>query len=293
MKKYTLQIVFLLLSLNFLHAQDSLKHENALLWQISGNGLQESSYIFGTIHMIPETDFFFLELWKEKLLTCKTLALEIDINMGLAEQFELAKKILLPEGKTLADYMTKEKYLEFQSYILDSLNIKKTKWNQMNKIKPLFSMSLIYEDLMKNMKTYEVELNAMALKNGIVTVGLETADYQIDILNGISIEEQIDMLTGTELSGDPVAELAELVKIYKAQDLNKMLEMYKEDPEMIKYEDQLLLQRNKNWIPIIEKLIRQGTTFVAVGSMHLPGKNGILLLIRDAGYDVKPVMIKY
>jgi uncharacterized protein len=150
----------------------------------------------------------------------------------------------------------------------------------------LFSMSLIYDDLIKDMKTYEVELNDWAQKKGLQIVGLETADYQIDILNAIPIEEQIDMLTQGDLTGNPLDELNKLVVVYKAQDINQMMELYKEDPSMIKYETQLLTQRNSNWVPVIETLARKGSTFIAVGSMHLPGPNGVLQLLRNAGYTV-------
>jgi uncharacterized protein YbaP (TraB family) len=289
MKKTILLVLIGFFSINAVFAQDSVKFENALLWEISGNQLKEPSYIFGTIHMIPEADFFFPDLWKEKFLKCKTLALEIDINMSLLDQIALAKKIMLPEGKSLSDYMDDEDYLDLQSYMLDSLHIKKSKWNQMNKIKPLFSMSLIYDDLLSNMKTYEVELNNLAKKNNMPVKGLETADYQIDVLNTISIEEQIEMLTGDELTGDPLEELEKIVKDYRNQDINQMLQTYKQDPSMLKFENELLIQRNKNWIPLIQNLASEGSTFIAVGAMHLPGNNGVLQLLKNAGYAVRSV----
>ncbi len=290
MKKIILLFVFLYVSFNFLSAQDSIRSENALLWEITGKDLKEPSYIFGTIHMIPEADYFFPEVWKEKFLACKTLALEIDVNMSLLEQVDLAKKIILPQGTSLADYMEPTEYLNLQTYILDSLHIKKAKWNQMNKIKPLFSMSLIYEDLMDDLKTYETELNDLAKKNGIPTIGLETADYQIDILNKISIEDQIDMLTGDELAGNPIDELAKLIKVYKAQDINQMLELYKKDEAMKAYEYDLLTKRNQNWIPKIIAAAKKGSTFVAVGAMHLPGEAGVLRLLESEGYTVKAIV---
>jgi hypothetical protein len=290
MKTYIVQLVALLFTFNSLFAQDTLKQENALLWEITGKDLKEPSYIFGTIHMIPEADYFFPEVWKEKFLACKTLALEIDINMSLMDQVALAQKIMLPHGKSLADYMDSTEYRDFQTYILDSLHIKKAKWNQMNKIKPLFSMSLIYEDLIPNLKTYETELNDMAKKNGIPTIGLETADYQIDILNKISIKDQIDMLTGDELAGNPVDELDKLIQVYKAQDINQMLLLYKEDEAMKAYEYDLLTKRNQNWIPKIIAAAKKGSTFVAVGAMHLPGDDGVLRLLESEGYTVKAIV---
>ena len=31
--------------------------ENALLWKVSGAGLKKNSYVYGTIHLIPKSEF--------------------------------------------------------------------------------------------------------------------------------------------------------------------------------------------------------------------------------------------
>ena len=61
---------------------------------------------------------------------------------------------------------------------------------------------------------------------------------------------------------------------------------------MLEFEDELLTNRNNNWIPVIEKQIKIGSTFIAVGAMHLPGETGILNLLKQKAYIVIPVNIK-
>ena len=55
--------------------------------------------------------------------------------------------------------------------------------------------------------------------------------------------------------------------------------------------ENLLVKRNKNWIPKIEQLIQQKTCFIAVGAGHLAGENGILELLRKQGFTVEPISI--
>ena len=55
------------------------------------------------------------------------------------------------------------------------------------------------------------------------------------------------------------------------------------------FEDLLLVGRNKNWIPIMEKMMISKTTFFAVGAGHLGGKNGVIALLRKQGYKVTAV----
>ena len=51
----------------------------------------------------------------------------------------------------------------------------------------------------------------------------------------------------------------------------------------------LLINRNKNWIPEISKYAKEKPTFFGVGAGHLPGENGVINLLRKAGYTVKAV----
>jgi uncharacterized protein YbaP (TraB family) len=55
------------------------------------------------------------------------------------------------------------------------------------------------------------------------------------------------------------------------------------------FKENFLNQRNKNWIPEIEKLISSQKTFIAVGAGHLPGEFGVIELLRKKGYSVNSV----
>ena len=289
MKHYLLVLAIFISS--FIRAQDSITVEKSLLWEISGNGLERSSYIFGTIHLIPEKDYLFTKRMSSILDECEILALEIDMNIPILTQIDLVKKMLFPDGKTLQNYLSEEEYSKYSSYILDSLKIKKSKLNQINKLKPIFAGSIILNELLPKTKTYEIEFSKIAKKSGMEVVGLETIEYQMSIMNSISIEKQIDMMLKGGLTENPLDEYMELVEIYKNQDIQRMQDISKEDEFMIEYEDELLFKRNKNWIPVIEKLINKNCTFVAVGAMHLSGEFGVLNLLKIKGYTLKPVKI--
>ncbi len=56
-------------------------------------------------------------------------------------------------------------------------------------------------------------------------------------------------------------------------------------------EEALLTRRNNNWIPVMEANMKEGGCFFAVGAAHLPGTNGVLELLKKAGYKVKPVKL--
>jgi uncharacterized protein YbaP (TraB family) len=55
------------------------------------------------------------------------------------------------------------------------------------------------------------------------------------------------------------------------------------------FEDKLVSGRNKNWIPLIIEDAKKSQTFFAVGAGHLAGPEGVIHLLRKAGYKIKPV----
>ena len=59
----------------FLTNTTSLAHpKSSLLWEISGNGLKRSSYLYGTVHSFDERAFRFAKLAESKISQCDALA---------------------------------------------------------------------------------------------------------------------------------------------------------------------------------------------------------------------------
>jgi len=123
--------------------------------------------------------------------------------------------------------------------------------------------------------------------------GLETAEFQMSLFDSIPYDAQAQMLMATIQSDEKDSEsnqLEEMVKMYKDQDIQGMQRMVKGDEGGIsEYEELLLLRRNRNWIPIMEDMMANNPTFFAVGAGHLGGEEGVIALLRKAGYKVAPI----
>ncbi len=128
-----------------------------LLWEISGNGLPSPSYLFGTIHVIPRDQFEKFRIVDEKLKKSRQMVLEMVIDVPLKVQMEWAKKMLLPEGKTLRDYMPEGKFEELEHYVTDSLGVKEMLFNAYTRFKPFaFYSALIPSVIGEKIEGYEV-----------------------------------------------------------------------------------------------------------------------------------------
>ncbi len=293
-KKITLLLIVFLFSTFATFSQKTENSKN-LLWEISGKDLKTSSYVFGTMHMMPKKDFFYPNQFMEKFYSCEVLVMEINMDLSLKEQLALAPKVKYPEGKTLKDYMAEEDYNKYRAFFTDTMGLKASKLNTYEKLKPFFAYSLILKKLLPGkMVMFEPKLSKMAKKKKMEIYGLETIDFQMDMVGSISIEEQVEMFLIPEdasKTNNLVTEFFKTTEIYKTQDIEGMMEMTEEEADgNEQFIKTFLTDRNKDWIPKIEKLIANKPTFIAVGAAHLGGEFGVLNLLREAGYTVTAVI---
>ena len=80
-----------------------------------------------------------------------------------------------------------------------------------------------------------------------------------------------------------------LMDVYRNQDLDKMQEMTAGEEGMSDYIDLLLYNRNANWAKKMPAIMKSKATLFAVGAGHLGGEKGVINLLRQAGYTVRPV----
>ncbi|HFB99549.1 MAG TPA: TraB/GumN family protein [Phaeodactylibacter sp.] len=272
--------------------------EKALLWKVTGKELKQPSYVFGTIHMISKEDFFLTDAIKDAF--GKTNRVVFEINMeemnDMSVLFKLMGKITMSNGQTLKDLISPEDYKLVEKHFSEmGLPLM-----FLEKIKPLFLSTFASGDAAPGdlqsgeMKSYEMVFMEMAQQDKKEMGGLETIEFQLSMFDSIPYKAQADMLVDAiKSSGEGDDQFKQMVDLYKKQDLPGLYKMIEGDTEGVgDFEDLLLKGRNKNWIPIIEKMIANKATFFAVGAGHLGGENGVVALLRKQGYEVTAVDAK-
>ena len=259
-----------------------------LLYQITGNGLAQASFLYGTIHMLPKEQFELSNSLKRAFDASATIAMEVDLNMSGAEKIAIAQKVLLPEGKTLKDYMAEQDYLQLKMYCMDSLQWNESKFERSSKLKPMFFSSVLMQESMSKMASYEMEFNKMAKKKNKKTIGLETIDFQLDLFDQLPMQTQVDMLKKDYNSDLKMFDT--LLACYLQEDLEKLnVLMNAETAAYPEFNALLLINRNKSWIAPMGTQMRKESTFFAVGAGHLGGPEGVVSLLRSAGYTVTAI----
>lgn len=266
---------------------DVIPAENALLWSVTGKGLNSPSYVYGTIHMICKEDFIFSSTLKQKLNDSKSIYLELDMD-DPSMMIKMATMAIMKDH-TLQDLMSETDYKTLSQFVKDTLGMPMMLFNKM---KPITLMSLIYTKLLpcSSTESYEMKMVEIAKSSKKEIRGLETIEEQMGVFDKIpdSVEAQMIMEMIRTMPAQR-KQMTEMVEAYKKEDLQKLAAQLSESPEWKGFEDILLANRNRNWIPIMETAMKQGTQIFAVGAGHLPGKDGVINLLRAAGYTVTPV----
>lgn len=283
-------LAFILIACSPVFAQET---EKSLLWEVSGNGLEQPSYIFGTIHLIPKKDYFMTDSIEAKVKECEAMTFEVDLfGMTLSEKMSLASYLVL-DNTNLKKVLGEEHYNKIRQFAADSAGIKEAKFDKrFSRLTPFAVNSVLTQKYMGKTRTYEEELNKMAKKNDMKINELETADFQMSLFSKLSYEKQAEYFLDSNMT-NYFNSLKELIELYKLQDIQGMYERSTQDTitdeTYLTFTYDLLAGRNIKWIPLIESQMKETSTFVAVGAAHLGGEQGVLKLLEAKGYTLRAI----
>jgi len=265
------------------------KTENSLLWRISGKGLEKPSYLFGTIHLICQKDFFMPEAAEEMLKETERIAFELDMD-DPAVLMGMAGKMNMRNDTVLSDLLEAEDLEILSTWFKDSIGVDLA---SVAGQKPFVLTSMMYPKMMqcKSLTSFEGTFMDMAREQEKEIIGLETVEYQMGIFDSIPYSVQAEELVKmVERWDSTVIELAELVESYKSQDISSAAESFKESSAgMEEFEEVLLQNRNKLWISRIDSITHEQPTFIAVGAGHLGGEEGVINLLKAEGFTLEPI----
>lgn len=268
------------------------KDSNTLLWQISGNGLKQNSYLFGTFHLMCRGDIQFSNSLKSALASSSTVYMEMDMDDPAVLMGGLLM-MNMKGGKRLKDLCTPDEYKKINSFFGDSLHMP---LGMLETIKPYFLVALLYPKMMpcKSISGVEEELVRLSKESKKEIKGLETMEFQSAVFDSIPYQKQAtELIKSIDSIGSYRKYFDSMLTVYKNQDLSKMETLFQnENAGMEEYQGLLLDSRNKNWVKQLQSIMNQQSVFIAVGAGHLPGKNGLITLLKNSGYTLTPILNK-
>ena len=264
------------------------QNNNSLLYEISGNNLEQPSYLFGTIHLMCPDDIRISDVLKEKVQNTNQLVLELDMDDSTVMQ-QMQSGMVLPDGQTLHAIISQEDYTLLDQFFQDSL---KMPLSMMEQYDPLMLSAVVSMQMLHCQPgSYEAELVKLAQAQQEETLGLETVEEQLTALRKVPTSQQVEYLVEMVEDYDRMyADFTKMIAAYQAQQADTLYAVMQETMDEVEgMEQYLLIERNQNWIPKMTKMMQTQPTFFGVGAGHLGGEKGVLALLREKGYTVTPV----
>ena len=264
------------------------KDNNTLLWEISGRDLKQTSYMFGTFHILCKDDIQFSTNLQTALKASQQVYFEMDLDdpkNTLGGMFFMNMK-----DKTLSDLYSADELQKVSTFFKDSL---KMNLSFFNKMKPMMLSALLYPRMMpcKTPSGVEMELITIAKKEKKDILGFETIEFQSSIFDRSPYSVQAkDLLKSIDSMSKYKVYFNNMVLTYKNQQTDSLVAIVNDktfnDGEN---NDALLKNRNQNWVKQLETILPKNNIFMGVGAAHLFGEDGLIYLLRQKGYTVKPI----
>lgn len=244
------------------------------LWKIADE--DTTIYLFGTVHLLPADLGWRTGPIDAAFAEAGELVTEIDMTpAALAEVAPaMAAKGVLAEGESLRNLLSEEQRTAYEAG-LARIGLPPAAFDR---YKPWFAaLGLLQTALAGTGFTGGQGAESVLEANvaqGVKRTALEAVSYQIEVLDGLPVEQQVAFLmSGAQDPQAASAMLSDLVKLWAAGDVEALgEEMNKALLSHPGLADRLLYARNANWAAWIdERMESPGTVFMAVGAGHLAG----------------------
>jgi hypothetical protein len=268
-------------------------HAGSPVWAIHGD--HNTVYLAGSVHLLKANDSGLPAAFDHAYGGSKALVMELDISK--VDQMEMAGWMMehgmLRDGATLRGTIGEDRYRRVSAEAarlgvpMEAADMLQP-WALGLQLVELQYMKLGFDP----QQGVEQQLQHRAQTDGKPISGLETMDEQLGVLQGMSYPDQarfLDMVV-TEMH-DVESETQSVVTAWRTGDAAKLAALlsdeYKSFPALYRL---LVSERNKRWVPQIEKLLHGNQDyFVVVGALHLVGDGGLLDLMRRDGYKAESV----
>ena len=296
MFRFLSPLIFLSVTLSLTNATYSLataqaKTKGSFLWSVE-NGTN-TVYLLGSIHFLTSESYPLAVEIENAYKDSQKLVFETDID-GFNDpvfQSKMATFGLIPDGKTLQQYVSKETYSSLKRKV-EKIGLPMELFDRLKPWLCGLTLTAIEVQRLGLNPNYGIDVHFFnkAKKDGKQMLFLESVDDQLRLFTEMS-KEQEEAFLGQTLKDLELIEtkLPEMINAWTngdADGLELIVETsFKEHPQA--YET-MIVRRNENWVTRIENLKKQdGNVLVIVGAGHLVGNENVLELLKRKGYKIE------
>ncbi|MFA0923685.1 TraB/GumN family protein [Xanthomonas fragariae] len=265
-----------------------------LLWKVDGKG--GTLYLLGSFHVLKASDYPLSADVMQAFAKADRLVFELPPSD--AQSPELGIRMLQAarrtDGRKLQDVLDAKTWQALTAYAhkygmgIDALQ----------PLEPWFvaltiSVGEMTRQGMDAHAGLDHYLMDQAQARGKPADGLERADEQIALFDGMSLTEQHQLLEESLDEAGATDQVRTLHAAWRSGDVRTLSTQLAEDmrrhyPAL--YQD-INLERNARWVPRLEQRLGKGggTTLAVVGALHLLGNDGVVERLRARGFHVERI----
>lgn len=277
---------------------------NGAFWKIEKTGV-EPSWLLGTMHISDPRVLQMPDGAKEALAKADTVIVESD---EITDEKKAAASLLArPEltmyldGKSMTDLLSLQDVAKLES----GLKERGIPLDAVVKMKPWILSSFValpaceFARKARGASFLDMKLAKDAVSEGKTLVGLETLLEQITAMSDLPLSFHVQSLIQMLELGDRMDDvMATMIDLYVEGEIGMIMPMMKNiDPEhddlgkdgYAAFEQRLINDRNHVMANNAAPHLENGNVFMAVGALHLPGKVGVIELLRAKGFNLTAV----
>ena len=248
------------------------------------------NWLLGTIHSEDERVLAFPPVLEQALKQAETVGLELVPDREMLDR--LAEAMRLPDEARLSDRLDEALYRRVRSALTEyGMNAE-----SVDRLSPWAAAMTLGQPPVRTGRFMDLVLARTAAEHGAISVALETIDEQLAFFTGLGEQAHVALLRqAVEDRERGVEEFEALLTAYLASDMKQLEQLAHRQlsrlPQSVQEQFRVegITLRNIEMARRAQPLLDQGAALIAVGALHLPGKQGLIALLREQGNRVEVI----
>ena len=284
-----MKYILAFLAIVFLSQNTQAQVDNSLLWEITGNGLEKPSYLYGTMHVSSKVAFRLDDVFFTSLNKVDAIALESDPTQWMGEYYkEQILSVQNPSTSYRSSFYKDLFKLEHPDPQMVRSSIRMNDRALNGYLYRKSSESDNFEE-----ETYlDMFIFQAGKKAGKPIISLEDfkeSQYLTSKAATNPGKKDIDKWLLDRLEKENQYTLQE--NVYRDRNIS-LLDSIGVATNTEYYRKNMLYDRNENMVQVMDSIMSSKSIFAGVGAAHLPGKKGMIQMLQRKGYTVKALTSK-
>ncbi|MCX7555149.1 TraB/GumN family protein [Marinicella sp. S1101] len=280
-------------------------YAHSVLWKVTGNGLEQPSYVFGNWHFLCRNEIIFKNKVKRAIIETDQLLLQNFITYLSDDDYyaDLAANEDMERGVPIYKIEDRKKRKKLLKLISSHLDLKV---NLAKRVKPVVKRMTAFEVFFASMHSFINDCNRLGSFDQLLFDHYSKKNSQIGSVNDRKLFEQSILASGFVspesliMYIEDIESQRSLVKemkfnYYRDERLDELMKLYRifltNDYVDAQRVDRYVFGMDiKPWVQVMVEWMQEAPTFISINASYMVGEGGVLAFLADQGYQLEPIL---